>query len=272
MNSFEEVYDAVKKYCIDSGKIGETAKNLWLDTLKPARLEGTDAVFYCTSDFQKSVVMSNYNDLLCEAFENIVGFPVQLKLIVTDDSQTDVTGSLPEDFEEFHTELEHSYNNSDYAYTFETFIVGSSNRFAYAACTSVARGDNADNTYNPLFIYGDSGLGKTHLLTAISHEMKKRNPNLNIIYVTGETFTNELIEAIHAVYGKDFARDLIPVGHEQDGISVKGYVIKPLYAKNNRSFQNFFVNLFNLKNFIVNLHFYLVVFRIYIKQFQHRFR
>ena len=196
MNSFEEVYDAVKKYCIDSGKIGETAKNLWLDTLKPARLEGTDAVFYCTSDFQKSVVMSNYNDLLCEAFENIVGFPVQLKLIVTDDSQTDVTGSLPEDFEEFHTELEHSYNNSDYAYTFETFIVGSSNRFAYAACTSVARGDNADNTYNPLFIYGDSGLGKTHLLTAISHEMKKRNPNLNIIYVTGETFTNELIEAI----------------------------------------------------------------------------
>ena len=54
--------------------------------------------------------------------------------------------------------------------------------------------------------------------------------------------TGELLEAIHAVYGKDFARDLIPVGHEQDGISVKGYVIKPLYAKNNRSFQNFFVN------------------------------
>ena len=196
MNSFEEVYDAVKTYCTESGKIGDTAKNLWLENLKPARLDGTEAVFYCASDFQKNIVMGNYNDLLCEAFEHIIGFPVQLRLIVTDDSLTGISDTIPENFDEIHSELEHSYNNSDYAYTFETFIVGSSNRFAYAACTSVARGENADNTYNPLFIYGDSGLGKTHLIHAISYEMKKRDPNLNIIYVTGETFTNELIEAI----------------------------------------------------------------------------
>ncbi len=196
MNSFEEVYDAVKKYCTDSGKIGDTAKNLWLDVLKPARLEGNEAVFYCSSDFQKNIVMTNYEVLLCEAFEQIVGFPVRLKLIVTDDSQDGMTSEIPANFEQINKDLDASYSNSDYPFTFETFIVGSSNRFAYAACTSVARGDNADKTYNPLFIYGDSGLGKTHLIHAISYEMKKRNPKLNIIYVTGETFTNEMIESI----------------------------------------------------------------------------
>ena len=72
MNSFEEVFDAVKAYCTKEGKIGDIAKNLWLDTLKPARLEGTDAVFYCTSEFQRGVVMDNYENLLKDAFEQIL--------------------------------------------------------------------------------------------------------------------------------------------------------------------------------------------------------
>ena len=66
MNSFEEVFEAVKEYCTKDGKVGDVAKNLWLDTLKPARLEGTDAVFYCSSDFQRSVVTNNYAHLLKE--------------------------------------------------------------------------------------------------------------------------------------------------------------------------------------------------------------
>lgn len=197
MNSFKEVYEAVVEYCSKQG-VGDMARNLWLTTLEPARLEGNIAVFYCPNDFHKNIIMSNYHKILCEAFEQIVGFPVELKLIVTDDSLSDAESPEldPESFDALHSDLSEAYENSNYPYTFETFIVGSSNRFAYAACTSVARGDNADNTYNPLFIYGDSGLGKTHLIHAISHEMKKRNPDLNIIYVTGETFTNELIEAI----------------------------------------------------------------------------
>ena len=84
VNSFEEVFEAVKEYCTKDGKVGDIAKNLWLDTLKPARLEGTDAVFYCSSDFQRSVVNNNYAHLLQEGFEQILGFPVQLRLIVQD--------------------------------------------------------------------------------------------------------------------------------------------------------------------------------------------
>ena len=193
VNSFEEVFEAVKEYCTKDGKVGDIAKNLWLDTLKPARLEGTDAVFYCASDFQRTVVTNNYANLLLEGFEQILGFPVNLRLIVQEGKEA---ADPAEQDRQTWEALEKTSKDGEYAYTFDTFIVGGSNQFAYAACTSIARGDGNGNTYNPLFIYGPSGLGKTHLLTAISHEMKKRNPDLKIIYVTGETFTNELIEAI----------------------------------------------------------------------------
>ncbi len=196
VNSFEEVFDAVKSYCTKDGKIGETAKNLWLNTLKPARLEGNFAVLYCSSEFQKSVVTNNYANLLQEGFAQILGFPVQLRLIVQEDEKAEQKEKGDPEMEEMQDILDHTNSNGDYAYTFDTFIVGSSNQFAYAACTSIARGDGNGNTYNPLFIYGPSGLGKTHLLTAISHEMRRQNPDLNIIYVTGEAFTNELIEGI----------------------------------------------------------------------------
>ncbi len=79
-------------------------------------------------------------------------------------------------------------------YKFENFIVGSSNKFAYAACTAVAK--KPAHAYNPLFIYGPSGLGKTHLLYAITNEIQKKNPDFNIIYIKGEEFTNQMIESI----------------------------------------------------------------------------
>ena len=86
--------------------------------------------------------------------------------------------------------------NDEYEYTFETFIEGSSNKFACAACRYVAK-EPAKN-YNPLFIYGNSGLGKTHLLNAVGHELKKNFPEKTIIYVKGDQFANELIESIRA--------------------------------------------------------------------------
>ena len=196
MNSFEDVFQALMDYCTASGKIGETAKGLWLSSLKPARLDGSDAVFYCPSEFQKGIVMGNYSALMKEGLEKILGFPVNLRLIVMDESLPEDTIIDPDKFPEIQNQIDKAFDQAVYAYTFDTFIVGKSNEFAYAACQSVAK-INGTDTYNPLFIYGPSGLGKTHLLIAISHEMKKNNPELNIIYVTGETFANELIEAIH---------------------------------------------------------------------------
>ena len=79
-------------------------------------------------------------------------------------------------------------------YTFDNYIVGSNNRFAHAAAIAVS--ENPGTKYNPLYIYGGVGLGKTHLMQAIGHAIKKNNPNINIIYTTGESFTNELVSAI----------------------------------------------------------------------------
>ncbi|MBQ5418363.1 MAG: hypothetical protein IIU25_05035, partial [Oscillospiraceae bacterium] len=113
MNSFKEVYEAVVDYCSKQG-VGDMARNLWLTTLEPARLEGNIAVFYCPNDFHKNIIMSNYHKILCEAFEQIVGFPVELKLIVTDDSLSDAESPEldPESFDALHSDLSEAYEGS----------------------------------------------------------------------------------------------------------------------------------------------------------------
>ena len=91
-----------------------------------------------------------------------------------------------------------------YEYTFDTFIVGSSNKFAHAACLAVAT--NPANAYNPLFLYGNSGLGKTHLLYAIGNEIKKNSPEKTICYIKGDDFTNELIESLRMARMSEFRK------------------------------------------------------------------
>ena len=99
---------------------------------------------------------------------------------------------IPEDLGQ--QKEERFQSDTDYDYTFDTFIVGPSNKFAHAASIAVAT--KPASLYNPLFIYGNSGLGKTHLLYAICNEISFRHPQMNILYIKGDEFTNEMIEAI----------------------------------------------------------------------------
>ena len=196
MNSFEEVFGEVKHYITDKGLINDIARKTWIDSLVPIGLEGQNAVFEIETEFQQGIINSTYKDKLEKAFEAVIGFPVHLvvnvKPAAPEEEQPHVLDA--QELEEKHAELQKSYEIADYDYTFDTFIVGRSNEFAYAACKAVAT--DADSTYNPLFIYGPSGLGKTHLVTAIKQEINKRTPDKNVIYVTGEAFGNELIKAI----------------------------------------------------------------------------
>lgn len=202
MTSFNELFERVKEYFVENKLIGETAYNMWIKTLEPVKFEDNVAVFYVKSMFQKEITLKNYEKLLKQAFSDILGFEISIQVNTEED--------LPSSNNDYQTsqlrqkELEKSFENAEYDYTFDTFIVGRSNEFAYAACTAVANNKGSSPTYNPLFIYGPSGLGKTHLLTAISHEVKSRNPNSNIIYVSGETFSNELITAIQNKNTGDF--------------------------------------------------------------------
>ncbi len=198
MNSFEDVFAGVKEYCLKEGGLSDVAVKLWISSLQPLSLNGTIAAFTVQSDFQRNIVLQNYEELLKEAFKNILGFPVEIIIQVVADeddfTQTDSSPKSADDIDQRHAALEKSLEGANYEYTFSTFIVGRSNEFAYAACTSVAK--DPGKNYNPLFIYGPSGLGKTHLMHAISHEIKQNNPDYNIIYVTSEEFGNDLIRSL----------------------------------------------------------------------------
>ena len=209
LNSFEEVFKHVVDYCREKGEIGEIALDLWIRNIVPLKLDGSTAVLQIPTEFQRGIIMDKFSTLLKDGFKEILGFDVEIDLIVPKAEEETVTEekiieSIIENHAEKQQELEQKFEYAKYDYTFDTFIVGSSNNIAYAACTAVAKrggihGEgNSDNgrIYNPLFIHGPSGLGKTHLMTATAKEMKKNNPNLKIIYVTGETFASEIINAI----------------------------------------------------------------------------
>ncbi len=200
MNSFHEVFECVKQYCREEGEIPEVAIKLWIAALKPVQLDGTTALFYVQSAFQRTVILTNYEELLKEAFLNTLGFEVEIKIEIEEEAQAAKPDPLrPSDYDELarrHEELEHSFEGANYEYTFDTFIVGGSNEFAYAACTAVAK--EPGKNYNPLFIYGPSGLGKTHLMHAIAHEVHQNQPDYKIIYVTSEEFGNDFIASINS--------------------------------------------------------------------------
>ncbi len=206
MNSFEDVFDNVKKYCLENDKIPEIGITTWIDQMKPTSFNGTDAVFGIQTDFQKNIVMTKYGDILKDAFLNVLGFNVNIVINVDSDEPEKVKVPTDDELEQKHAELEKSYKFANYDYTFDTFIEGRSNEFALACSKSVAKncGERAVPDYNPLFIYGPSGMGKTHLITAIANEVRKKQPSFNITYVTSETFGNDLVNALNTSHISNF--------------------------------------------------------------------
>ena len=182
MESYSEVWQLVKDYC--KGKVTETIYSLWLEPLTMVSFE-ENKITLLTSEFKANIVKSKFLDLLNEAFEATMGFPVEIEIITE-------TIKKSEEIDDKIQEIGESINN--YELNFENFIVGSSNKFAYAAAQAVAT--TPGKAYNPLFIYGSSGLGKTHLLNAICVEIKKNMPNYKIIYTSAEDFTNELVQSL----------------------------------------------------------------------------
>lgn len=177
MESYSEVWDIVKQYCKDH--VSETIYTLWLEPLELVSFEDTQVTLKI-SEFKANIIKSKFMELLNEAFEDTLGFKVN---VIFSSPETSLSSEKPKEKD--------SSLDSKYEFTFDTFIVGPSNKFAYAAAQAVSA--TPGFAYNPLFIYGNSGLGKTHLLNAICFEIKKNNPDSKIIYVSGEDFTNDLI-------------------------------------------------------------------------------
>ncbi|HKM32854.1 MAG TPA: chromosomal replication initiator protein DnaA [Oscillospiraceae bacterium] len=199
MESFASVLNLVKQYI--SKEISDVNYKLWIAPLEPVRYEDGNVYLFIKDDFLKMVLDKNYTDILTRTFSQVMGGDVQIHILTKGDLKLDNFPYMPEsptseleDDPGMKQELERYFRGAEYDYTFQTFIVGNSNNFAYAACNAVAK--RQSGAYNPLFIYGPSGLGKTHLLMAISNEIKKNSPKTNIIYINGEGFANEFITAI----------------------------------------------------------------------------
>lgn len=193
MDSFDDAWEVICSYC--QTKITDVAYNTWFSRIKPLKLdfEKNTAYLVVPNDFHRQTLTRCYIPLLNEAFEAVFGskFIISFK---TPEETDEVEKTTADNKEES--------KNTSYEYTFDTFIVGSSNKFAHAACLAVAT--NPAHAYNPLFLYGNSGLGKTHLLYAIGNEIKKNDPSKVICYINGDDFTNELIESLRLAKMSEF--------------------------------------------------------------------
>lgn len=182
MDSFNEAWDVICEYC--EQHITKVAYNTWISRIKPVKMDFAEgkAILMAPAEFHRQTLLRGYMNILKDAFESVFGTEVEIVIIVPDEVVTPVK------------ESNETVIDADYEFTFDTFIVGSSNKFAHAASLAVAT--NPGHAYNPLFIYGNSGLGKTHLLYAIRNEIQKNDSKKKVIYVKGEDFTNELVEAL----------------------------------------------------------------------------
>ena len=161
----------------------------YFDDAEVIELTESKLVIYSPSPFRKDVIVKRYIDQIREAMRD--QFQTEVEVVVLDETELPQYSKNKKNrnFVEFNSQ-----------YTFDKFVVGSSNQHAFSAARAVA--DNPADAYNPLFIYGESGLGKTHLLYAIANQIQREHPDYNIVYIKGDQFTNELIDAVRS--GKNF--------------------------------------------------------------------
>lgn len=167
-----------------SGELTQTAVKTWFSDCTPIEISDNVLVVHTTSDFKRDIIHTRFEELICGALYELFSAPIELKILAGNDELVEYQEKKPTSDEIPEMAV----------YTFDRFVVGPSNKFAHAAAIGAAH--NPGKVYNPLFIYGNSGLGKTHLLLAIGQYIRENDPNAVIVYVKSEDFTNELIRSI----------------------------------------------------------------------------
>ena len=173
-------------------QLSETTIDTWFDEVDVITMEDSAFVLHCSNTFKKSTIEARFMRHIKDALKDIFSADLEVK-ILNDDQLTAYHGVAPD--------RPGALYESD-AFTFETYVVGPSNKLAYAAAKAVA--ERPAENYNPLFIYGDSGLGKTHLLYAIAHQVMRKDENAKIVYIKGDDFTVELVNAIREGKNPEF--------------------------------------------------------------------
>ena len=164
-------------------RLGAVTVSAWFDDAEVVELNENNLILYSPSDFRREIIRRRCTDYIQDALKEV--FNSDAKLMVFGDEELDAFKQKGK-----------SVSSMDFnpQFTFDNFVVGPSNRFAHSAAIAVSK--TPGQVYNPLFLYGPPGVGKTHLLYAIANGIRKENPNANIVYIKGDQFTNELIAAI----------------------------------------------------------------------------
>lgn len=205
MDQLSTIWDDVLK--LMESEVAKSSFEAWLKQTVPNRLEGSTLYVQVPNEFTRDWVEARYALALKKTLRHLTNQDWDLRFELSPHAKTSSTATTPikehrgvdqplENKQQLRKEprIQTNTNILNPKYTFDTFVVGNSNRFAHAASLAVA--EAPARAYNPLFLYGGVGLGKTHLMHAIGHYALESDPEIQVIYVTSETFTNDLINAI----------------------------------------------------------------------------
>ncbi len=204
-NLWEQALNIIK------GEISEISFNTWIKSCTPISISDNLLKLSVPNEFTKGILDTRYKDLLIQALKIVTSRKFKIEFYLESDLEEEKENEekQKEEKKENANDVDGSIVVSDEMsatlnpkYTFQSFVIGNSNRFAHAASLAVA--ESPAKAYNPLFIYGGVGLGKTHLMHAIGHYILQENPKAKVVYVSSEKFTNELINAIKDDKNEEF--------------------------------------------------------------------
>ena len=235
-NEFETIWKLIHASIKESGELSDEAFGLWFSDVTLRELSSEKAVFAVATEFRYKTILNRYSDTLKHNLTAVVGYTPDVIEIIhdptgfvppvlegADSSSFNISNLSKTPKTEENTETAPSYTEEERPkfqsttatgkekltynplFTFDNFVVGASNNFAYAAARNVAEHPAVE--YNPLFLYGPSGVGKTHLMYAITNKAMELFPDMNIVFVKGEEFANQLIECLSHKYGGKTFRD-----------------------------------------------------------------
>lgn len=195
-NTLTTIWDEARE--IMRNELMTVSFSTWIETIEPIVIEGDTLILQTTGNLNRNVLETRYNDLIKNTIKHVANKEYLIKYIIPEENIIDKA--------RFQNEKDQNdlfdSTNLNPKYVFNEFVVGNSNRFAHAASLAVA--ESPAKAYNPLFIYGGVGLGKTHLMHAIGHYILSQNKNAKIYYVSSEKFTNELINSIKDDKNEEF--------------------------------------------------------------------
>ncbi len=196
-NLWDKTLDIIKS------ELSEVSFNTWIKSCEPISISSDTLKISVPNSFTQDILDKRYKDLVVNSIKAVCSKQYNIEFIIMSDSYDNEENKRnPNQRQKAIVVNDEMSSTLNPKYTFKSFVIGNSNRFAHAASLAVA--ESPAKAYNPLFIYGGVGLGKTHLMHAIGHYILESNPNAKVVYVSSEKFTNELINAIKDDKNEEF--------------------------------------------------------------------